>query len=185
MVGAADSKNNLEVIKLKNGFNEVHFDGLDQKTLVVIAHRENYNAHSYDVATLFVDYKPTDQYEPAGLQIIPVIEKNETNTFHLSASGGADCVLHDYRFVKNTKTGETWLIVGDRNLGESYADTEAVTFTFYKLALHKDQEPGFPPLSFEYWKIQMAKEKYCDIEKAFQKELGLEEYRTDISEDDQ
>ena len=171
---------NLQVIKLKNGFNEVHFDGLDQKTLVVIAHRDNYNAHSYDLTTMYVDYKPTDKYEPNGLQIIPVIEKSEDNTHNISTDGGADCMLHDYRLVKNTKTHETWLIVGDRNLGESYADTESVIFTFYKLAFHKDQTPGFPPFSFEYWKEQKGKHKYCDIEEAFRNELGLESYRMDI-----
>ena len=177
---AADSSNDLQVIKLKNGFNEVHFDGLDQKALALIAHRENYNAHSYDVTTLYVDYKPTDEHDISGLQIIPIIENNQKNTLNLMSDGGADCMLDNYRLVWNIKAHETWLILATRGFGDSFADTQSVIFTFYKLAIDKEGVPGFPPFAFDYWKVQKSKQKYCDVDDAFQKELGLGSFRTDI-----
>ena len=172
----------FEVIKLKNGFNEVHFDGLDYKTLAVVAHRENYNAHSYDVTTLYVDYKPADQHDSSELQIIPIIEKSQKNTLNLLTDGGADCLLDDYRLVSNNRTRETWLIIGQREFGNSFADTQPVNFIFYKLAVSKEQTPGFAPFSFQYWKEQKSKQKYCDIGDAFQKELGFENDRTDTGD---
>jgi Carbapenem resistance protein CarG-like len=173
---AARPNVDLQVVKLINGFNNVHFDGLNYKTLIVVAHRENYNAHSYDVTTMYVDYKPTDKYEKPGLQIIPIIEKDEHNTLNLITSGGADCMLDDFRLVNNIKAHETWLILADRKFGQTFADTETVTFTYYKLAFDKDEIPGFPPFSFEYWKTVQAKQKYCDVNDAFIKELGLDPY---------
>ena len=172
----------LQIIKLRNGFNEVHFEGLNYKTLVVVAHRENYNAHSYDVTTIYVDYKPTGKYETPGLQIIPIIEKDEKNTLNLLTSGGADCVLDDFRILNNTQTHETLVIYADRKFGETFVDSEPVTFTYYKLAFDKDEIPGFPPFSFEYWKTVQTQQKYCDVEKAFAAELGLGMYRTDIQD---
>lgn len=179
-VHAATFNGNLLVVKLKNGFNEVHFYGLDYKTLAVVAHRENYNAHSYDVTTIYVGYTPTDKYEAPGLQIIPIIEKDGNNKLNLITSGGADCVLDDFRVVNNGKEHETWLILADRKFGETYISAEPVTFTYYKLTFNKDGVPGFPPFSFEYWKTVQTQQKYCDVETAFASELGLGPDRTDI-----
>ncbi|MDE2235760.1 MAG: hypothetical protein KGK44_09455 [Gammaproteobacteria bacterium] len=175
----AKSNRNLQVVELKYGFNNVNFENLNYKTLVTVAHRENYNAHSYDVATIYVTYTPKDKYETPGLQIIPIFEKDQNNKLNLITSGGADCVLDDFRIVNNVKQHETWLILAHRKFGETYISSEPVTFTYYKLAFNKDGIPGFPPFWFKYWKTVQTQQKYCDVETAFVSELGLGPDRTD------
>jgi hypothetical protein len=172
----------LQVVKLKNGFNLVTLFGIDYNTFVAIAHRESHNAHSYDMTTFYADLQPREKSAVHGLQVIPLEDKSGVETQSLFTHGGTDCTLNDYRLVNNRETHEAWLIVARREPGKSVTDHTPVTFVFYKLVYNTAQVPGVPTVQFKFWKTQQAKHDYCDVEKAFEKELDLGLYRTDLTD---
>ena len=83
---------------------------------------------------------------------------------------GADCILEDLRVVRRRK-GPVEVILGTRELGASFADSAAVRFDYYKLS--RGGMPGESPFYFEHTRTVLAKRPYCDVNDAFQRELGL------------
>jgi hypothetical protein len=164
----------LELIKLHNGINEIDLDGTGQRATVVLAHRENFNAHSFEVTTIYVRAR-LEKGAPGQWQIVHREHRgeNEAGDLALLTSGGADCVLHDFRLLRDGAHRSAALIVADREPGESFADAEPVTFTFYKLARNTDEEIGRGLVYFKYEREMKSKTPYCDVEKAFQAELGI------------
>jgi len=95
----------------------------------------------------------------------------------LSASGGADCRLHDFRLLAATATADAMLILADRELGESFASPTQVSFRFFTLKKNSDGVPGRPVYYFEFDHERRATKPYCDVGDALQAELGLGPYQ--------
>jgi hypothetical protein len=172
----------LQVVRLKNGFNLVTLFGIDYNTFVAIAHRESHDARSYDMTTFYADLQPREKSAVHGLQVIPLEDKSGEETQSLITRDGAGCTLNDYRLVNNKATHEAWLIVARREPGNSVTDHTPVTFIFYKLVYNTAQTSGVPTVQFKFWKTQQSKHDYCDVERAFEKELDFGLYRTDLTD---
>ena len=156
----------VNVIPHNNGVTIVDYNGNGKSGIIVSGHRENYNAHSFEVVSFYIKSASGE------LNIIP-LSLNEKESFSLSVSGGADCVLHDFRLLRgNGKTPAT-LIKADREFGETYVSSELVTFTYYSLAENNESVAGLPPYVFSLLKEVKSKQKYCDVGEAFKKELGV------------
>jgi hypothetical protein len=95
----------------------------------------------------------------------------------VTTSGGADCVLHDFRLLVSNQHEPSLLVLADREMGETFTDEERVTFRTYKLEQNFQATPGLPAYYFDLTDRRVAKRKYCDVESAFQNELGLGDYR--------
>ena len=95
----------------------------------------------------------------------------------VTISGGADCVMHDFRLLISTQHKPSLLVLADREMGETFVDEEHVTFKTYTLTQNIETVPGPPTFYFGLTDQRVAKRKYCDVEKAFQDELGLGDYR--------
>jgi hypothetical protein len=139
----------------------------------VIGHRENFNAHSFDVVTFYLSNGAPSQ----GLDIVGVWDKDEEElTEH--ASGGADCLLHDFRLLGSDRGVTPMLIVADRPLLTSFTDNAPVSFKFYALKQKTDGLPGGPAYWFDLVETHTSKTEYCDVGVALSRELGLGDYRT-------
>lgn len=163
--GAAEG---ADVVRVDNGENRLTLDG--QPALALRAWRENYNAHGFDVVTFYVRAKDTGR---ASLQLVPLFQADSKERYELTASGGADCQLSDFRLVQDSGKRSTRLIVAERDLGPSFADPATVHFTYYELARNADGTPGRPPLYFKAGSKVDSKQTYCDVNDAFDKELHL------------
>lgn len=161
-VSAAPEKT---VIKIGNGITQVDFTGDGVPDLIISGHRENYNAHSFDVVSFYVPFENI-------WNIVPIFGK-EKEEWQVSIGGGADCLLQDFRLLKGGAKEPATLITADRELGESYVNPAKVTFTFYKFTRNKEAEVGEPTFSFIFSKAINSKVNYCDVGNAFKVELNL------------
>ncbi len=171
----------FEVIGLRNGINEIDINGDGLKDLIVVGWRDNLNAHGFDIVTFYMQFKmdigPKDKWH-----LVPFVpESGVTDKNYFTTSMGADCILSDIRVIRprSPKKAPVTIIIGVRDFGESYADKASVTFVVYELRYNKEGNPGTPLFYFQKTKTIPGKGKYCDINDAFQKELGLGWYRTD------
>lgn len=151
-------------VSLKNGMNRIDFTGDGRADLFVVAHRENFNAHGFDVVTFLVEDGDT-------LLQVPLFDGDDERQF-ATISGGADCTLHDLRLLPG-KAGEPMtLIVADRALGDSYAEPNTVTFTWYTLRTNAESDVGYPQFRFQRTRTTQAKQPFCDVEDAFDAMFG-------------
>ena len=159
------------VVKIHNGINMVDFTGQGEQDLVMSGHRENYNAHSFEVVSF---YLPTQGESGQATQwdIVPIMTKDGEKS-QVNVSGGADCVLHDFRLLSGHGKEAATLILADRDLGANFASAAKVTFTYYSLVHNVESTPGFPPYAFQQSRVVSAKRTYCDVEESFDRELGL------------
>ena len=145
-------------LPLRNGLNRVDFTGDGRTDLVIIARRENGNAHGFDVVSFHV--------EDGDLLQVPLFDGDREAQF-ATVHGGADCVLHDLRLLPGATGEPATLIRADRALGESYADAAEVTFTWYALRRNVDGEVGRPAWWFERVRETKADKAHCDVGDAF------------------
>jgi hypothetical protein len=163
-----------KTIPLHYGSNDVHFGNDDESGMAVLARRENFNAHGFDVLTLYLKPAKTEGYGHEW-QLLSVFDGGK-EALTLTASGGADCLLQDFRLVRHG-AGDVTLIVAERDLGSSYADAATVRFKFYALRRNSAGNVGYPLAYFELSNSSVAKKPYCDVGDAFQNELGIGPYR--------
>ncbi|GAB2842696.1 hypothetical protein GCM10027277_07410 [Pseudoduganella ginsengisoli] len=166
---ATDAK----VIHLHYGVNQVNFAGAGAEGLAVLGRRENFNAHGFDVLTLYLKPKQTSN-GAEDWQLVSLFD-GQQEALTVNVGGGADCTLHDFRLVP--ANGSVSLIVADRELGTSFADAAPVKFKHYALRHNASSEMGHPLYYFELVKTSRAKRSYCDVGDAFEKELRIGPYR--------
>jgi hypothetical protein len=162
-----------QVIPLHNGFNTITLGG--HPATLVLAWRENYNAHGFAVATMYAKGLGQSD-EQATWQVVPLFQRQGVTPGELdvlSASGGADCLLHGFRLFTLPHDARTWLAIAQREMGQSYIDRMPVHFDIYRLVQNDDGEVGAPPLSFHYDHSVRSHQPHCDVDQAFQHELGL------------
>jgi hypothetical protein len=165
------------VVRLHNGMNTVTLTAARVPALAMLAHRENFNAHSAEVLTLYLQ-APALAGETPLWQIVPVLD-DHGERLTLATSGGADCVLHDFRLLRPTAGQDATLVLADREPGENYASPAAVQFRYFKLQHNAQGMPGQPLYRFELDHTQPARTSYCDVGEALQSELDIGPQRTE------
>jgi hypothetical protein len=157
----------LKAQPLSNGITRIRLTADGAKAMAVKGHRENGNAHSFEVVTFYA-------MEDGEWNLVPVFGKNMAKErLELTTGGGADCVLHDFRLLQPAPDRNARLVVAEREFGETYADTMPVTFTFYELKTNPDQAQGSPNYWFEAVSTRKSSRPFCDVEEAFKNELKL------------
>jgi hypothetical protein len=124
-----------------NGITKVDLLGDGTPAMTVVGRRENFNAHSFDVTSLFV--RLGDQWE-----VVPFFDAGKEQD-SLTSSGGADCLLHDFRLIRHNQHSPFTLVLADRDYGDSFVSVQPVTFRVYQLARNESALPGAPTWSFQ------------------------------------
>ncbi len=158
----------LMQIKLKYGFNRVDLDGDGNRDMVFIARRRNFNAHSFDIVSFYIN-------EPGSnvtWHVAPFLR--DRPEYSLRTSGGADCMLHDYRIYAAGKKRKKVVVLAHRDFSRSFNEMNTVRFEFYRLVKNRKGIPGEPAYYYKRFKTITAKKKYCDVNQALKSELGLE-----------
>lgn len=172
MSASASSLDGYAPVLINNGPNTLHLAGHD--VLIFRAWRENYNAHGFDVVALYM--KGDRASVDAAWNLLPVFGDFGDalkERYEVTVSGGADCVLNDFRLLRSSDGRSAILIMAHRDLGASFADPAVVHFDYYTLAKNEDGTPGHPAFYFLFQKRTAAKASYCDVNEAFDKELHL------------
>jgi len=157
-------------VRVVNGSSTVDFTADGKSDLIVSARRENFNAHGFDVVTFYIH---ADDGEPQSvLHIVPIFRAGHEEQ-EVTVSGGADCVLHDFRLLAGPKPTSATLILANRDIGDGYAAAGRVTFTFLELKKNVRGEVGDPLYAFVQSHVAVATTKYCDVGEAFERELDL------------
>jgi hypothetical protein len=172
-----------KVVKLVYGVNAVGFGPAGTQGTVVLGWRENFNAHGFGVGTFYL--KAPKRTIPTGFQnddtlgLVTIWDDIEESkeALTVTTSGGAGSVLHDFRLLISTQHKPSLLVLADREMGQTFVDEERVTFKTYTLKQNIEAMPGPPTFYFDLTGQHVARLKYCDVEKAFQDELSLGDYR--------
>jgi hypothetical protein len=173
-VGQNEPLGQMKIVRLRNGTNAVDLDGNRRADLVVVAWRENYNAHGYDLFTFYVQDSTVRE---RALNLVVFTDSLGAQTADaFRTDNGADCVVSDVR-VLQPKAGPDLVVIGTRDFGESYADSLPVTFTVYRLSISDEGVIGVPPFQFKAVRTLRSRARYCDVNDAFRAELGLGWYR--------
>jgi hypothetical protein len=168
-----------KVVNLVYGVNAVRFGPAGTQGTVLLGWRENFNAHGFGVATFYLT-TPKDAasgFQRFGLVSIWDDVKDSREALSITTSGGADCVLHDFRLLISSQQKPALLVLADRTTGETFVDEETVTFKMYTLEQNMARTPGLPTFYFALTEQRVANRTYCDVEKAFQDDLGLGDYQ--------
>jgi len=169
-----------EVVRVDYGISRIDLAGRRSQGMAILANRENFNAHGFDVLSLYIKDSSLPGERPIW-SIVPIID-GEKERLEITVGGGADCYLHDFRLVRKAKDQPLQLIQAHRDLGEGFAEPGNVTFTFYELRHNKSGEIGRPIYFFEQVSTLTTEKKYCDVEEAFKVELRLKDYRDKAKE---
>jgi hypothetical protein len=171
-VSAADLSS-YAVVKLHPGLNNLDLAFGDSFLSVIIGHRENFNAHGFEVVSFYLSNGDPSK----GLDILGLWDKDK-EALTITVSGGADCLLHDFRLLRSRAAGPPMLVVADRPPLASFVDNAPVSFGFYELKQSTAGLPGKVPYWFDLVETRTSKAAYCDVGVAFSRELGLGDYRT-------
>jgi len=174
------------VIPLSNGLNVLSLTAAPMPAQAFLAHRDNANAHGFDVLTIYIE-APTWPGSKPQWQLVPVFDARDEKRqgvprgehLTLNVSGGADCLLHDVRLLAPTANADATLILADRELGDSFASPAPVTFRFFELKKNSEGMPGRPVYYFEFAQERQAAKAYCDVGDALQAEIGAGPDRPD------
>jgi hypothetical protein len=169
---ATDHPMPRKMVKFENGINHVDIVGDGTPSLIVSGHRENFNAHSFEVVSFYIKAELRDAEQ---WLIVPIMNTNGQDfdeKLELNVGGGADCLLHDFRLLVRQGDAPPMLVVAKRDKGD-FVSREPVTFSYYTLVHNTDGNPGSVPYVFELSRVTTSKSNYCDVDEAMQKELGL------------
>jgi hypothetical protein len=171
-----------KVVRLVYGVNAVDFGPPGTHGTVLLGWRENFNAHGFGVATFYLKIPKgavsgLQRDDMLGLVSVWDDVKDSKEALTVTTSGGADCVLHDFRLLISNQHKPTLLVLADRKMDETYVEENSVTFKTYTLKQNIEQMPGPPTYYFDLTEQRTAKRKYCDVEKAFHDELDIGDYR--------
>ncbi|MFL6709240.1 MAG: hypothetical protein ACJ8HI_13640 [Massilia sp.] len=161
-------------LPLHYGSNLFSFGASGESAMAQLGRRENFNAHGFDMLTLYV--KPGPAGDLAYWQLATLFD-GDKEALYLTAGGGADCMLHDFRIVRERPGGDPVVLVAQRDAGESYADAAPVHFKHYILQRNTAGMIGHPLYYFLLDRSFDAKRPYCDVGDAFKQELGIKAYR--------
>jgi hypothetical protein len=172
---ALEIETDLKLVTLHNGLNAVDVNSDGRADMIVVARRENYNAHGFEFATIYIWAAATKDGD-AALQIVPVRpapEGEHDDIVNLRSGGGADALLTDFRLFLDPAHHIAVVVTANRRFGESFADVQPVDFEFFKLTRNEEEVPGLPVLYFKSYKKSTSKKPHQDVNEAFSSELGI------------
>jgi len=158
-------------IKLTSGVNHItafSADGRDAR--IVLAWRDNANAHGYDV---FLVLMPTRR-GGTDWNVVGFEDGNEFQDQITDAPHTGEDVARAVRFVTTLSRGRRVPLVATatRSIKTSYPDPATTVVSLYALA----QSEGVPGTTTDYFKVVRkwtTKRTYCNAELALQDELGI------------
>ncbi|MBG6081875.1 hypothetical protein [Rubrivivax gelatinosus] len=158
------------VLPLHYGANTIAWPGAPGPAIAFLARRDNFNAHGFDVLTFYVEDTKGGEGD-AAWHVMPFYDGLK-EALELHASGGADCLLHDFRVIAEGASGLR-VVVAERAPGPDFVTPGQVSFRFYALRHNTEQYAGWPPHYFERVETRRSQRRYCDVGEALQAELGL------------
>ena len=174
--GGDSSRAPVTVLPIHNGTNRVDLLGTGKQGEIIVSRRDNGNAHGFSVVLFQVLAPSRSDVSERNLlwQVIPLFggpHDSDTGEELFATFEGADCTLRDLRVIRTAKGHPVEVVTATRDFGNSFADSAAVSFDFYELS---DGKEGFgPTYLFRHARAVHAKGKYCDVDDAFDRELGL------------
>lgn len=155
------------IVPLVNGPNQVDLDGDGRPDEVIVARRENGNAHDFSVFT-FLAHSVSAYSDTVQWNLLPFFDGRGQELDALATTEGADCLLGTVWLVRESGRAGNALGVldGDREVGESYAAPAPVRFTLYRLFVNDSGAIGSPRLSFRVQRTFRAPKPYCDVRNA-------------------
>ena len=113
------------VIPLSSGLNTLTLTAASLPARAFLAHRDNGNAHGFDVLTLYIEVPIGEGALPEWQLVSTFDERDEKRHgvprgehLTLNTSDGADCRLSDFRLLAATDKADALLILADREFGE-------------------------------------------------------------------
>jgi hypothetical protein len=162
----------MDVLVINEGPNNLQLKGWAPTDLVMRAWRENFNAHGFYYYTFYVQH-PDSEDGRTRWELVPFVTANRFAN-GIATSQGADCVLRDLRVVRPKQPpNPVRVLIADREMKGTYADSEHVTFSFYELRTNTRGMPGEPGIAFYRVRTIPARRRYCDVHDAFATELGI------------
>jgi hypothetical protein len=158
---------------LNNGITTLELEA--DHIMITLAHRENFNAHSFEVAMFYIRTHAVDS-DPKQWQIVPIERKSDDGRWEEGAHvyGGADCQIQTFRLLHDQKQNILYLLVAHRSMEDrTFADPGPVTFEYYKLTFNTEGVIGWPVAYFKLFQTDTVKTEYCDVDKAIKTELGF------------
>ena len=147
--------------------------GKDKDIVALRARRDNFNAHGFDVVSFYLVGKNGGKRE---FDIIPIFvegRKGRDELHEITVGGGADGNLDDFRVLAAQGKQPARLVLAHRDFGDSYADPGIVHFTVYELTRNEMESPGEPGLYFLQKSKANSRQKYVDVNEAFDRELHM------------
>lgn len=173
---AGGNRAKVTILPLHNGRNRIDLLGTGEPGEIIVSRRDNGNAHGHSTVLFQVlTSTPSDDASSDRLwRVIPffggpndsAIGEELYRTFE-----GADCTLGDLRVIRRGTGRPVEVVTATRDLGASFADSAAVRFDFYELV--GNTEWLGPIFRFRHVRTVHAKGRYCDVDDAFARELGL------------
>lgn len=163
------------VVHTHSGLTRADIIGDGSPGVILVATRENYNAHGYHAVAIAVQPRVLRHAAPADTdwKIVSATGRARGVDDVLGTEEGADCTLRDFRLVRRAPGKPLTLIVGQRALSKSYADPDSVQFTVYELQYNASGSVGWPTYYFQPTRVIKPARQYCDINVALDGELGL------------
>lgn len=164
----------LVVVPLRNGFTPVDLTGRPgDHGVVLVARRENVSAHGYSAIAFSVRARATTT-GGAHWQLVTIdpdsAGRRERERQTLTTGEGADCTLYDLRLLRpRAGRGPATLVTAERDFGANFADTAAVHFIVFRLRHDSTDRRDY----FARERTLTARRRYCDVNDAFARELGL------------
>lgn len=164
-----------QILNVRNGLTRADIIGDGSPGVILVAEKENYNAHGYHAVAIAVRPRVllNAQSPDSGWKLVPAEGPARGAGDVLGTEEGADCALRDMRFLRRASGRPLTLIIGQRALSRSYSDSDAVQFTIYELQYNAGGMVGHPTYYFEPARVIRPTRQYCDINMAFDRELGL------------
>jgi hypothetical protein len=180
-----------DVVPIKAGITKFDIDGDGLEDFVVKSLRNNNTAHRPSIYTFYRTCKYKNEDDPCWYNKIETIffihnrkkyEPVESHWTNIGESG----ILNDIRIIKNKINDRHLIVRAKRDYKESYAESNIVRFTIYRLYLPQDDKKTGNYIPPAFWKedgVYVSKGVYVDVGEAFLLELGLPDPDEEINDD--
>jgi hypothetical protein len=172
-IASSRERTRVAILPIHNGRNSFDLLGNGQSGEIIVSRRPNGNAHGYSIV-LFQVLAPADGGSQPAWQVIPFFGgPHDANTGEdlFGTVEGADCTLRDLRIIRRGRAKPIEVVTALRDFGTSFADSASVRFDFYEL--RANTEWLGPTYLFHHTRFVRTKGTYCDVDDAFDRELGL------------
>ncbi|HTK48701.1 MAG TPA: hypothetical protein VL328_12070 [Gemmatimonadaceae bacterium] len=174
---AQGAERRLVVVQLYNGFNVVDLLGDGHGGQIVVSRREHADGTGYSTA-LFQVRAAVDAADSASAtewRLIPFFGPDERvggdDLFRSVEAGG--CASVDLRVVRIGAGRPVQVVVARRAVGATATEPTAVRFDFYEVRGNVEHVPATPRWYFQRVRGERSRERYCDVNDAFARELGI------------